>query len=200
MKEPQAVHSHRGPESAGARWILRCVAPQKEEGGLPLHPSSPGRGCDRASPGAGGEGTGSPGSLCLRPKGLAPQALAPTPRWELDRFGVRRQGARANWSLKSQRNYAKRSVPPWLFHATTFLGTSPCLALPQSMPQCLCLVLTWGCERAQRAARAEARALGCHAGQAGSCPRPPLSLQVPRHWDQPGSEEPAAQMTGQGHF
>lgn len=77
MKEPQTVHSHSGPESAGARWILRCVAPQKEEGGLPLHPSSPGRGCDRASPGAGGQGTGRPGSPCLRPRGLAPQAVAP---------------------------------------------------------------------------------------------------------------------------
>lgn len=77
MKEPQTVHSHRGPESAGARWILRCAAPQKEEGGLPIHPSSPVRGCDRASPRAGGERRGSPGSPCLRAKGLAPQALAP---------------------------------------------------------------------------------------------------------------------------
>lgn len=136
MKEPQTVHSHRGPESAGARWILWSVAPQKEEGGLPLHPSSPGRGCDRASPGAGGEARGSPGSPCLRPKGLAPQALGSPPPGE-NSTGLG-SGARAHrpsqipgWLCKEQRATTAFS--------TLFLGPSPCLALPPSVPQCLCL-------------------------------------------------------------
>lgn len=196
MKEPQTVHSHSGPESAGARWILRCVAPQKEEGGLPLHPSSPGRGCDRASPGAGGQGTGRPGSPCLRPRGLAPQAVAPHLQVRMRQVWGQVPRGKSPVTLSDPRVTMLTAA----CHHGCFVPQPPSHEAPHAslglnQPSVPLLGVTRQCEKL---AWAEARAPCCNAGRVGSCPWPPHHWGP--DWDQPGREKPALQMAGQGHF
>lgn len=100
-----------------------CVAPQKEEGGLPLHPSSPGRGCDRASPGAG-KRVPSPSTLEAKrlgptssgspPPGDNSTALGPGDKGHLSNPRVTMQGA----ALAACHNLLPRNLPTPHFEST----------------------------------------------------------------------------------
>lgn len=182
MKEPQTVHSHRGPESAGARWIFGAWPPRRKRVGCHSIP------LPRAGVVTGPlleQGRGSPAPPRLRPKGLGPQALAPHLQVTIPQ-------------LWGQVTRGTSQIPGWLCkeqhwqHVTTFfLGTSPRLTLNQpSVPLPGVDTGKWTGPKS-RWGRGESTGLQCWARAV--LPRLPRSPE-------PGREEPALQTAGRGDF
>lgn len=195
MKEPQTVHSHREPESAGVRWILQHVAPQKEEGGMSAPSLFPGQGLW-------------PGFSQSRRWGKRAHRL---PLFEGERLGP---AGFDPWlyllglvfgdsvslckemlidCLKTQSDPRKtqhcttapshQMLIPGNLHTPHFVWIKTSVCSTGWAPG-----LTWKCERARKATLVEVKALFCTAGQVESCllqPQPsaaPLAVGTPRAW------------------